>query len=147
MGDPAYPTSSAILILPAVDPLNEPLKFDPAEQFDTGLKNRLELGQQQIRIDSAAIAMNVAQNNLLPQLNLVGQVSFQGAGEDLGDAFDAQFEFREPSYSVGFEFEIPFGNRLARAGAEACPVPASPGDRAIRRPDQADRAGREHELA
>jgi outer membrane protein TolC len=115
MGDPAYPIASDVVILPAVEPLLEPIRFDPAEVFDTALRNRLELGQQQIRIDSAAIALNVAKNNVLPQLNLVGQVSFQGAGEDLGDAFDANFEFREPSYSVGFEFEIPFGNRLARA--------------------------------
>ena len=115
MSDPAYPISGEMVILPAVDPLLDPINFDPAEVFDTALRNRLELGQQQIRVDSAAIALNVAKNNVLPQLNLVGQVAFQGAGEDLGEAFDANFEFREPSYSVGFEFEIPFGNRLARA--------------------------------
>lgn len=115
MGDPAYPTASSIVILPAVDPTLDAIRFDPAEQFDTALRNRLELGQQQIRIDSAAIALDVAKNNILPQLNLVGQASFQGVGEDIGEAFDSSFEFREPSYSVGLEFEIPFGNRLARS--------------------------------
>src|SRR5688572_12775924 len=78
MGDPAYPGGGAVVILPAVEPLREPIRFDPAEQFDTALRTRLELGQQQIRIDSAAIAMNVAENNILPQLNLVGQAAFQG---------------------------------------------------------------------
>jgi outer membrane protein TolC len=92
-----------------------PIQFDPAEQFDTAFRNRFELGEQQIRIDSSAIALDVAKNNILPQLNLVGQVDFQGAGLDLGDAFDQQSEGRPPSYSVSFEFEIPFGNRLARA--------------------------------
>jgi len=72
--------ASAVLVLPAVDPLNEPLKFDPAEQFDAALKNRLELGQQQIRIDSAASALNVAENNLMPELNPVGTVSFVALG-------------------------------------------------------------------
>ena len=115
MGDPAYPGGGAVVILPAAEPLREPIRFDPAEQCDTALKNRLDLGQQQHRIDSAGIAMNVAENNVLPQLNLVGQVSFQGAGEDFGNAYDERWEFREPSYSIGFEFEIPFGNRLARA--------------------------------
>jgi outer membrane protein len=115
MGDPAYPASSAVVILPAVDPLLDPIHFDPAEQFDTALRNRLELGQQQVRIDSAAIALDVAKNNILPQLNLVGQVAFQGAGEDLGEAFDENWEGREPSYSVQLEYEIPFGNRLARS--------------------------------
>jgi outer membrane protein len=115
MGDPAYPSSSPVVILPAVLPLTEPLKFDPAEQFDTALKNRLELGQQQIRIDSAAIALAVAKNNILPQLNLVGQVSFQGAGEDIENAFKNASEFHEPSYTLGLEFEVPFGNRLAHS--------------------------------
>lgn len=115
MGDPSYPAASAVVILPANAPLIDPIRFDPAEQFDIAFKNRFELGQQQIRIDSSAIALDVAKNNLLPQLNLVGQVSFQGVGTDLGEAFDSDFEFREPSYSAGLQFEIPFGNRLARA--------------------------------
>lgn len=115
MSDPAYPIASPVVILPASEPLVEPLTFDPAEQFDTALRNRLELGQQQIRIDSSAIALDVAQNNLLPQLNLVGQVSFQDAGEEFSDAAEEQSELRDPTFSIGFEFEIPFGNRLARA--------------------------------
>jgi outer membrane protein TolC len=115
MGDPAYPISSAVVILPGSDPLLMAIQFDPAEQFDTAMRNRFELGEQQIRIDSSAIALDVAKNNILPQLNLVGQVDFQGAGTDLGNAFDQQSEGRPPSYSVSFEFEIPFGNRLARA--------------------------------
>ncbi len=115
MGDPAYPTSGAVVILPSVDPLLDPLKFDPAEQFDTALKNRLELGQQQIRVDSAAIALDVAQNNILPQLNLVGQASFQGVSQDIDSAVEDSFDFHRPSSSIGLEFEIPFGNRLARS--------------------------------
>jgi outer membrane protein len=115
MGDPAYPLASPVVILPASAPLVEPLTFDPAEQFDTALRYRLELGQQQIRIDSAGIAMDVAQNNRLPQLNLVGQVSFQDAGAEFGDAVEEQSELRDPTGSIGFEFEIPFGNRLALA--------------------------------
>ena len=115
MGDPAYPTASAVVILPAVEPLIEPLRFDPAEQFDTALKNRLELGQQQIRIDSAAIALDVAENNLLPQLNLVGQAGFQAVDERWAGAIEDSYDFHQPSASIGLEFEIPFGNRLARA--------------------------------
>jgi outer membrane protein TolC len=115
MGDPAYPGGGVVVILPGAEPLREPIKFDPAEQFDTALRARLELGQQQLRIDSAAIAMDVAENNILPQLNLVGQVAFQGVDGDWGGAVEDSFDFHEPSSSVGLEFEIPFGNRLARA--------------------------------
>jgi outer membrane protein len=115
MSDPAYPLASPVVILPATNPLLEPLRFDPAEQYDVALRNRLELGQQQIRIDSAAIALDVAHNNILPQLNLVGQVSFQDVGVEFSDAVEEQSELRDPTFSLGFEFEIPFGNRLARS--------------------------------
>ena len=115
MNDPAYPASSVVLILPGVDPLVQPVEFEPADVFDTALKARLELGQQQIRIDSAAIALNVAENNILPQLNLVGQVAFQGVDERWGGAIEDSLDFHRPSSSVGLEFEIPFGNRLARS--------------------------------
>ena len=115
MGDPAYPGGGAVVILPAAEPLREPIRFDPAEQFDTALRTRLELGQQQIRIDSAAIAMNVAENNLLPQLNLVGQAAFQGVDDEWGGAVEDSLDLHSPSGSIGLEFEIPFGNRLARA--------------------------------
>ena len=115
MSDPAYPIASPVVVLPATEPLLEPVRFDPAEQFDVALRNRLELGQQQVRIDSAAIALDVARNNVLPQLNLVGQLSFQDAGAEFSDAVEVQSELRSPTGSIGFEFEIPFGNRLARA--------------------------------
>jgi outer membrane protein len=115
MGDPAYPGGGAVVILPGVEPLREPIRFDPAEQFDTALRTRLELGQQQLRIDSAAIALNVAENNILPQLNLVGQASFQGVDDEWGGAVEDSLDFHSPSGSIGLEFEIPFGNRLARA--------------------------------
>lgn len=115
MSDAAYPLASPVVILPASNPLLEPVRFDPAEQFDVALRNRLELGQQQIRIDSAAIALDVAHNNILPQLNLVGQVSFRDVGVEFSDAVEEQSELRDPTFSIGFEFEIPFGNRLARS--------------------------------
>lgn len=115
MSDPNLPVSSATIILPATDPLVEPLRFNLSEQIETGLENRFELGQQLIRIDSANIANRVAKNGLLPQLNLRGAAGFQGLDENLGGAFDTQADFNHFSWSIGLEFEIPIGNRAARA--------------------------------
>ena len=42
------------------------------------LDNRLELLQQQARIDNASVTLGAAKNNLLPQLNLVGSVGANG---------------------------------------------------------------------
>lgn len=116
VNDPDLPVSSPVVILPDDRPLTTPIPFDLDEQLETALENRAELHQQKIRIDSATIVQRAAKNNLLPQLNLVGSAGVKGAdgsfGHSLGNAFtDAQAQ----EYAIGFQFEIPIGNREARA--------------------------------
>lgn len=115
MADPDIPVTSAILILPAVQPIEQAIHFDLDDQIDTAMENRAELAQQQIRIDSATIASRVAKNSLLPQLNFIGSVGVQGLDDSFGDAASEQADFDNTSYAVGFEFEIPLGNRAARS--------------------------------
>jgi len=115
MEDPDMPVSGDVLVLPADGPLEEAVHFDLSEEMSAALLNRFELGQQQLRIDNAAIASNVAKNNLLPQLNFVGQVGFQGLGDGFESAFYDQMDFNQLNYQAGLQFEIPIGNRAARA--------------------------------
>ncbi|MGB7157142.1 MAG: TolC family protein [Tepidisphaeraceae bacterium] len=121
MNDPEIPVTGAVLILPANEPLEQPVKFSLEDQIATGIENRLELGQQQLRIDSTYIAARVARQNLLPQLNLTGAVGAVGVSDDLDggsfpSAFENQNEYDDLSFAVGLQFEIPIGNRAARAG-------------------------------
>jgi outer membrane protein TolC len=115
MNDPEFPVASNILILPADEPLGEEVQFNEQDQINTALENRSELGQQQLRVDNAGVAADVAKNNLLPQLNLVGAVGFQGLGEDYPDAVEEQWDFNAIDYTIGLQLEIPIGNRAARA--------------------------------
>ncbi|HWP39517.1 MAG TPA: TolC family protein [Tepidisphaeraceae bacterium] len=115
MNDPQMPVSSGVLILPANAPLEEPVHFDLQDQINTALENRFELGQQQLRIDSASVAAKVGKNNLLPQLNLIGSLGIQGLDQDLGEAVEDQLNYRNQNYTIGIQFEIPIGNRAARA--------------------------------
>jgi len=66
-------------------------------------------------VDSATIAARVGKNNLLPQLNLVGAITLQGLGQDPGRPIQSQAELEHISWKFGLEFEIPIGNRGARA--------------------------------
>ncbi|HEV2296323.1 MAG TPA: TolC family protein [Tepidisphaeraceae bacterium] len=121
MNDPEIPVTGSTLLLPANDPLEQPVRFALEDQIATGLENRLELGQQQLRIDSTYIAARVARQNLLPQLNGTFAIGANGTSDDLGNgdlgsAFENQAEFNNISYAVGLQFEIPIGNRAARAG-------------------------------
>ena len=115
MNDPDLPVANNTLILPADEPLQEQIQFNLEDQINTGMENRFELGQQQLRGDNAAVAAEVAKNNLLPQFNFVGSVSAQGLGNAWGTAIEDQASFDHLGYSLGFQMEIPIGNRAARA--------------------------------
>jgi outer membrane protein len=115
MNDPEFPVSGPIIILPASAPLEEQVHFDPQEVTDTALANRFELGEQQLRVDSATVALAVGKNNLLPQLNAAGSVSLQGLSGSYAGILDDQLNGDYISWSFGLEYEIPIGNRAARA--------------------------------
>ncbi len=115
MNDPELPVTGNTLILPADEPTEEQIRFNLEDQINTGMEHRFELGQQQLRSENAAVAADVAKNNLLPQFNFVGSVGIQGLGGEIGDALDDQFSFDHLGYSLGVQLEIPIGNRAARA--------------------------------
>ena len=115
MNDPELPVSSPVVVLPATVALEEQIRMNLEDLISTGLENRFELGQQLLRMDSANVATKVAKNNLLPQLNVVGSVGVEGLGPEWQDAADNQFTGDHVSWSAGLQFELPFGNRAARA--------------------------------
>ena len=115
LNDPDMPVSMPDLIVPADVPIDTPVVFDDAEQIRTALTFRPELAQQQLKIDNAAITVRAAKNNELPQLDLVGQVGFDGFARQFDEAVNDQLRFDFVDYTVGFQFTVPIGNREARA--------------------------------
>lgn len=115
MNDPDFPITSAQVILPADAPAEVPIRFDLQDQIETAMENRAELGQQQLRVDTASVVLQVAKNNLLPQLNLIGSIGAQGLGGNFDNTVDVQSDFNHLSYRIGLQLEIPIGNRAARS--------------------------------
>jgi outer membrane protein len=115
MSDPDYTVSGSILILPADAPTEEEIQFDPEEQINQAMENRFELGQDHYKIGNASITVNAARNNLFPQLNLVASAGAEGLREDFDTALNEMAQFNHLNYAVGFEFEVPIGNRAARS--------------------------------
>ena len=93
--------------------------------YDADLKNEIQIAIQnrpevQIatqEIKGAATRLNIAEHELLPVLDLVTQLYANGlqGNNDFGGSFIDQFADGAPSYSIGFNYELPVGNRLARA--------------------------------
>lgn len=115
MNDPDFPIAGPEMIMPADAPLEDPVQLNLADQVEAGLHNRLELAQQILRIDSARKTISVGRNLLLPRLDLQANVIFEGVGESFGDSLKSLDNNQLIGYGIGFQFEIPIGNRQSRA--------------------------------
>jgi outer membrane protein len=83
----------------------------------TALYNRPEVNQSLQQIRAASVRQQVAQKDLLPVLDAVLSLYTMGLEGDsrMGKAFVDQFSVGEPGYTAGLQFEVPLGNRLAKA--------------------------------
>jgi outer membrane protein TolC len=116
MNDPEFPVAGEAVIMPFDVPVEQKIEFSVKDQVDTALSNRLELGQQQLRIDDAFIALKVAQNNLLPKVDLTTSITLEALETNEGRTFHAEFEKDgHVGWSMGIALEMPIGNREARA--------------------------------
>ena len=84
---------------------------------ELALSNRPEISKTLSEIKAAAARLRMAENELLPQLNLVMETYASGLRGDsqMGRAFTDQFTTGSPSYTVGLVYELPWGNRAAKA--------------------------------
>jgi outer membrane protein TolC len=103
--------------------VNEPILDLIAE----GLRNRPELQETDVDLANRQISRQAARNALLPSLSLVGYIGGSGlAGivtpgststvpTDLIGGWQNTFNNSSPDYFVGFNLNIPFRNRVAKA--------------------------------
>lgn len=115
MNDPEFPVAGTEVVLPASDAIQDKVEFDPKELIDTAMENRLELGQQQIRVTSAGIAMDVAKNGLYPKLDAKLAFGVQSLDQSEWGSFHGQTTSGHFNYQLGLALEIPIGNREARS--------------------------------
>lgn len=92
-------------------------RTDLQNEIHTALQNRPEISAAIQQVKAGSLRLGVAQHELLPALNLVTQGFLAGlqGDSDFSGAFTDQFTLGRPSYSVGLQYEMPVGNRLARA--------------------------------
>jgi len=99
----------------AVRPAEMTIPFQPVEiRLDEwiarALEDRPEVQQILYRLDQSSLAVRVAQNSVLPQLDLVGLYR----RNDFDTAAARALGFNSHLWVAGVEFEIPFGNVAAR---------------------------------
>lgn len=109
--------ASGTEIVPSQEPITA---FVGSALEDVGalaIENRPEVRQVVGQLQAAALRRDVAEEDLLPTLDLIARTYVSGlSGDyDTGRAFGSQFDEGRPSWAVGFYFEIPLDNTIDEA--------------------------------
>ncbi len=116
MNDPDLPIGSDLLLLPSDDAVDEAIAFNLRDSLETALTNRPEIQRALLSIDNTGIRQIVANNALLPRLDLRVTTQFNALESDAESAFNELGSSNFVDYGVGLSFELPIGNREAQAG-------------------------------
>lgn len=119
---PDSPSGGDIRFEPADDP-DASLPPMPVEDTDTAVTramvDRADIRAQKVLVDQAQVAVIVAESDSKPALNLEARAGYSGVDGHAETSYSHSMAKREwPSWSVGLFFEVPIGNRAARARLE-----------------------------
>ena len=120
MNDPYLLQNRDQELIPMQPPLRAPLPLSFEDSLVAALQHRPEINQARTELKAAVIRQDVAKNELRPTLNLILSTYVSGLEGDathwnVGKSFGDQFNQGRPTYSTGVTFEMPLGNRAARA--------------------------------
>jgi len=115
MNDPNLPLRELWEIIPLDPPVMQKYHLERNDAIQTALQTRPELISQELSIDTAALAVGVAQNQLLPRLDLVARQEVTAPGGSMGTAWQNQHDYDTVNYLAGVSLEVPLGNRAPRA--------------------------------
>ncbi|MCA9053197.1 MAG: TolC family protein [Planctomycetaceae bacterium] len=117
VNDPEFGQFDTVELVPLDMPTCQLIPVDMHLSLGEAMMMRPEVSQSLKQIRAAAVRLQMADNELLPLLNLVAETYVAGlAGNgNVGVAWGNQFDQGQPGYSVGLQFEVPLGNRAAKA--------------------------------
>lgn len=115
INDPDVDLADNIEILPTDFPQIYPVAVDRETEAQVALDHRPELHESKYRIKQARVRIGQAKNQVLPQLDMTFRYTVDGLGKSAHRAFSEVTKNDFHEYFVSIEFEIPVGNRAARA--------------------------------
>jgi len=91
--------------------LMAPLKtFDLQDSWAKGMAGRPDLLQAKLNVEQQGIQLKYDQNQLFPELDLIGSFGYTGAGREFDAALDQTGEGSRPFYTYGAQLTVPLGN-------------------------------------
>ena len=99
------------LIQPTATITNAPFQlFDLQDSWNKGMTERPDLLQARLNVEKQGIQLKFDNNQLYPELDLIGSYGYNGAGHDFGDTFDQFNQANAPFWSYGAQLSMPLSN-------------------------------------
>lgn len=99
-------------------PRTEPVQLTAETILDNALAHRPDLKAAAMDIDAARIRQKLAEDDLRPDLSLVGGVGYGGIDEEYGDALDAAADDPDTNWRIGLNFTLPLDNSAAKGSLQ-----------------------------
>lgn len=117
VNDPRLIQSGDLELIPLELPRRDHVPLTMTGSLQSALTHRPDISIAIRDLRAAGVQLGVAENELLPRLDVVLQTYVAGlaGGGNIGTSLGNQMTNGRPSYSAGLEFEMPLGNRAANA--------------------------------
>ncbi|MEZ6057244.1 MAG: TolC family protein [Planctomycetaceae bacterium] len=121
VNDPGILDVGHLELIPEETPLFEYVPLSVSGALQSALTHRPDVSQAIRELRGASVRIGVAENELLPRLDLVLRTYVSGLEGDsnIPQSWGNQFSQGAPSYGFGILYEVPLGNRAAKARYEA----------------------------
>ncbi len=84
--------------------------FDLQDSWDKGMRERPDLLQARLNADEQGIQLKFLNNQLYPELDLIGSYGYNGAGQNFGGTFNQFNQANSPFWSYGAQLSMPLSN-------------------------------------
>ena len=113
---PSLLDNAGLEIVPSEHPTLELIPVSRTDSLNVALMHRPDISRATQETRAAGVRLGVAENELLPRLDLILSSYVYGLeGDNLRKAYGSQFAEGRPSFAAGLQFEMPLGNRAAEA--------------------------------
>lgn len=113
------PASDGAVLVPVDMPYGARIEPNIEQLVQTAHQRRPDLNRRRARRDEQDWKLVVAQNGVLPQLDLRALYRTNGLDSRLDDSLDQMSAFQYTDWTLGVEFSMPLGNRRAKADLQA----------------------------
>lgn len=115
LNDPTLNLADDVEIIPEGLPILSRILVDRIGEMQSALENRQEIAEAQLLVANARIGVGQARNETLPRLDLSFNYAIDGLGKSADRSFDELSRNNFNEYTIGVVFEMPIGNRGAKA--------------------------------